>query len=70
MKVKHLIQKLNRENPDEEVVFILNGNRSAYYIIEGIPFLHAGPREFCNKRGEKYTQSVVLIRAKDWEPCK
>lgn len=66
MKVKYLIEKLQRENPDEEVVFIIDGNRSEYYALEWKPFLHAGPKEFIDKQGEKYFTSVVVIKAKKY----
>jgi hypothetical protein len=66
MKVKYLIEKLQRENPDEEVVFIIDSNRSEYHVLEWKPFLHAGPKEFIDKQGEKYFTSVVMIKTKKY----
>jgi hypothetical protein len=66
MKVKYLIEKLQRENPDEEVVFIIDGNRSEYHVLEWMPFLHSGPKEFIDKQGEKYFTSVVMIKTKKY----
>jgi hypothetical protein len=68
MKVKHLIQKLKRENPEEEVVFILDGNRSEYFVLVPLPFLHAGPKKFTDKQGNDYTTSVVMIKATKYKP--
>tara|TARA_R100000353_G_scaffold173581_2_gene140091 strand:+ start:1080 stop:1286 length:207 start_codon:yes stop_codon:yes gene_type:complete len=64
MKVKVLIERLKKENPEEEVVFILDENRSEYHLLEWKPFLHAGPKEFIGKHGNKYFTSVVMIKAK------
>ena len=63
MKVKVLIERLKRENPEEEVVFIVDGNRSEYYFIDWAPFLHSGPKNFIGKHGDKYFTSVVMIKA-------
>ena len=43
MKVSELLEKLSKERPEEEVVIIIDDNRSAYYNIEFRPLLHAGP---------------------------
>jgi hypothetical protein len=64
MKVKHMIEKLLRENQEEEVVFILDDDRSCYYIIEPKPFLHAGPRAFIDKKKQPFKSSVVMVRSK------
>jgi len=64
MKVKHLIEKLQRENEEEEVVFIFNDERSEYHVIEHSPFLHAGPSTFIDKQGEAFKSSVVIIPIK------
>tara|TARA_Y100001938_G_C8089238_1_gene434023 strand:- start:363 stop:578 length:216 start_codon:yes stop_codon:yes gene_type:complete len=63
MKVKELIRRLRKENPEEEVVFIVDDDRSSYYLLEFAPFLHAGPRKFKNKHGTTHMSSVVVIRA-------
>ena len=68
MKIKYLIEKLQRENPEEELVFILDDNRSQYYVVEFKPFLHAGPKKFIDKQGKEYTTSVVMIKAKKYNP--
>lgn len=68
MKIKHLIEKLKRENPEEEAVFILDGNRSEYYVLVSLPFLHAGPKKFTDKQGNDYTTSVVMIKATKYKP--
>jgi len=64
MKVKHLIEKLQRENEEEEVVFIFDDERSEYHVIEHRPFLHAGPSIFVDKQDETFTSSVVIIPIK------
>jgi hypothetical protein len=64
MKVKHMIEKLLRENQEEEVVFILDDDRSHYYIIESKPFLHAGPHPFLDKKKQPIISSVVVVRSK------
>jgi hypothetical protein len=68
MKIKHLIEKLKRENPEEEAVFILEDNRSEYFVLVPLPFLHAGPKKFAGKHGDDYTTSVVMIRATKYRP--
>jgi hypothetical protein len=67
MKVKHVMELLGRENPEEEVVFILDDNTSEYYVLEFKPFLHAGPKSFYNKKKDVVRASVVLIKAKKYK---
>jgi len=67
MKVQALIDRLKRENPEEEVVFIIDGNRSEYYVIDWAPFLHSGPKKFNAKHGGEYTASVVMIKTKKYK---
>ena len=64
MKVKELIKYLEKENQEEEVVFILNDNRTEYHVIEYRPFLHAGPSRFTDREGKTFTSSVVIARIK------
>ena len=61
MKVSELIEKLSKERPEEEVVIIMDDNRSGYYNIEFRPLLHAGPATFIDKDGFQRVRSVVMI---------
>lgn len=67
MRIKYVIERLQRENPEEELVFILDGDTSQYYLLDPMPFLHAGPKKFTDKRGNEYFTSVVMIKAKKQE---
>jgi len=70
MKVGNVIHRLAREREDEEVVLVFDNDRSKYYIIEELPFLHAGPQEFNLKHGGTHVKSVVAIRIKEYVPPK
>ena len=70
MKVGNVIHRLSREREDEEVVLVFDNDRSKYYIIEELPFLHAGPQEFNLKHGGTHVKSVVAIRIKEYVPPK
>jgi hypothetical protein len=62
MKVKVLIERLKKENPEEEVFIVINDERTKYYKIQNTPaFYHAGPHTFLNVALEEETKSVVLI---------
>ena len=65
MRVDEVISRLKQEHPDEEIVFILQeDDREEYYIIEHKPFLHAGPTNFEDKDGNKFSKSVVIVKLK------
>jgi hypothetical protein len=61
MRVDEVIRLLQRETPDEEVVIILNDDRTKYYRLEYRPFLHAGPAPFIDEAGNPQSKSVVMI---------
>ena len=61
MRVDELIEVLSKERPDEEVMIIMNDNRSVYYNIEQRPLLHAGPIPVIDKDGYQRHRSVVMI---------
>jgi hypothetical protein len=62
MKVKVLIERLKKENPEEEVFIVINDKRTKYHKIQNTPaFYHAGPHTFLNADNEEETKSVVLI---------
>ena len=65
MKVKELITRLQKEHPEEEVVFL--GDEDKQYIIKEGQFLHAGPQNFVDKSGKKYVTSIVLIPIKSYK---
>ena len=62
MKVSEVIKKLQQENPDEEVVMVINRDTSTYYTLLADHFLHAGPSRFVDKDGNEFSKSVVIIR--------
>ncbi len=64
MKVKELIEKLQKEEQEEQVVIILDDRRSEYYIIEERPLLHAGPSNFTDTDGNNFESSVTIIPTK------
>ena len=65
MKVNELITRLQKEHPEEEVVFL--GVEDKQYIIKKGHFLHAGPQNFVDKSGKKYVTSIVLIPIKTYK---
>ena len=62
MQVKELIQRLSKENPDEEVIFKVDSTDS--YLIKDGHFLHAGPQSFKDTTGSHQIRSVVIINLK------
>ena len=64
MKVGELIEELQKERPEEEVVFVFDDDRFTYYRPEFKPFLHAGPEGFVDKDGFLRVRSVVMIAMK------
>ena len=64
MKVGELIERLQKERPEEEVVFVFDENRFEYYRPEFKPFLHAGPEGFIDEDGFSRVRSVVMIAIK------
>ena len=64
MKVGELIEELQKERPEEEVVFVFDDNRFEYYRPEFKPFLHAGPEGFVDEDGFSRVRSVVMIAIK------
>ena len=61
MRVDEIIRRLQKENPDEEVVMVLE-DEPRYLVIDPRPFLHAGPTHFMGKGGTPYKKSVVILR--------
>jgi hypothetical protein len=64
MRVDEFIERLKREQPDEEVVVIVSGDSSEYKIVDDQPFLHGGPASFVDKDGNQFSKSVVIVRLK------
>jgi len=65
MRIDEVISRLKQEYHDEEVVFILKeDDKEEYYVVDHQPFLHAGPTNFEDKDGNKFSKSVVIIKLK------
>jgi hypothetical protein len=65
MRVDEVISRLKQEYPDEEIVFILKeDDKEHYYVVDNKPFLHAGPANFVDEDGNKFSKSVVIVKLK------